>query len=186
MLGFNSRASLSATSFLGAVRLDFIANRGSVKCFLMVLFYRIANLASVSRKSGGHLAWFWAIPVLVLYRFLTEWVFHYEIPAATSIGAPLVLDHGFGIVINKHAVLGGAVRIKHNVTIGCKTNADGTQGRSPVVGSSVDIGAGACIIGDIRIGDRVKIGANATVTKDVPNDSIAVGNPARIISRVSD
>jgi putative colanic acid biosynthesis acetyltransferase WcaB len=162
------------------VRSDFARNKGNYRCLLIVTMYRLAHYLSRKRKSG-FIGAVLASPFLVLYRFLTEWIFQYEIPAATVIGKGLVLDHGYGIVINKHSTLGDRVRIKHQVTIGCKTNNDGTQGPSPVIGSDVDIGAGAKIIGGIRIGSHVKVGAGAVVVRDVPDHCIAVGNPARAI-----
>lgn len=166
------------------IRADVTAVKGNYRCKVIIVSYRVAHLFSGLRRRGV----FWGAissPVLVAYRFLTEWVLQYEIPAATEIGPGIVLDHGYGIVINKNSVIGDRVRIKHGVTIGCKTNDDGTQGPSPVIGSNVDIGANACIIGDIRVGCNVKVGAGAVVIKDVPNNSIVVGNPGRIIPRVA-
>ena len=150
----------------------------------MIATYRIAHFASITRKRG-FTSKIWANPLLVLYRFLTEWVFQYEIPAATIIGSPLIIDHGYGIVINKHSVLGDHIRIKHGVTIGAKTLHGGKQGPSPILGSNIDIGAHAILIGSITIGSNVFIGAGAVVVKDVPSDSIAVGNPARNISNIT-
>lgn len=135
---------------------------------LMVAMYRVAHMASVMRKKSK-LAWLWAVPVLVLYRFITEFVLGYEIPAALIVGPGLMIDHGYGIVINKHAIIGSHCRIKHGVTIGCKTMPDGSQGGSPRIGNYVDIGAGAIILGSIEIGDHVLIGAGAIVTKSVPS-----------------
>jgi putative colanic acid biosynthesis acetyltransferase WcaB len=111
---------------------------------------------------------------------LTEFLFGYEIPAATNIGKGLFVDHGYGIVINKHAVIGNFCRIKHGVTIGCKTNLDGSQGPSPRIGNYVDIGAHAIIIGGISIGDNVRIGAGAIVTKDIPPNSVVRGTSAAV------
>lgn len=169
---------------LRLIRSDVACNKGNYRCLLMVSMYRIANFLSRKRKASRTGA-LYASPLLVLYRFLTEWIFQYEIPAATVIGSSFILDHGYGVVINKNCVIGDRVRVKHQVTIGAKTNDDGTQGASPVIGSDVDIGAGARIIGAVRVGSGVKIGAGAVVVKNVPDDSIAVGNPARIIQRIN-
>ncbi|MBQ0943123.1 hypothetical protein KAK07_07225 [Ideonella sp. 4Y16] len=148
----------------------------------MVSLYRVANVASRCRKKAPLHA-VWAVPVLIIYRIFCELVWSYEIPAATQIGNNLQIDHGFGIVINKHCRIGNNCRIKHSVTIGCKTLADGTQGPSPRIGSNVDIGAGALIIGDIEIGDNVLIGAGAIVTKSVPSNSVVRGRAATFIAR---
>jgi len=89
-----------------------------------------------------------------------------------SFGPGFVLIHSNGVVINT-AVRGGRdVKIEHQVTIGAE------RGLSPVLGDDVFIGAGAKVLGAIRVGSRVRIGANAVVLKDVPDDITAVGVPA--------
>jgi putative colanic acid biosynthesis acetyltransferase WcaB len=148
---------------------------------MMVAMYRVANFASRARKRS-RINTLWAWIVLVAYRFLTEIVFGYEIPAATQIGKSFFIDHGFSIVINKHSVLGDRCRIKHSVTIGCKTLPNGGQGPSPIIGDDVDIGAGAIIIGAVRIGNFAKIGAGAIVMHDVPAGGVVVGPYARVLS----
>lgn len=75
--------------------------------------------------------------------------------------------------------MGRNCQVWQNVTIGKKTSGGG----SPVIGNNVKICAGALVLGDIKIGDNVVIGANAVVLQDVPNNCIAVGVPARIISK---
>lgn len=127
------------------------------------------------------MSWPVSVPILVAYRFVTEWLFQIELPAATQIGKGLIIDHGFALVVNKHTIIGDDCRLRHCVTIGCKVNADGTQGPSPRIGHRVEVGAGAIIIGDITIGNDAVIGAGAVVTKDVPEGAVVVGNPARIV-----
>lgn len=165
------------TAIYKKIRASLIDNpRGS----FMVLFYRVANFASRSRKS--HLLNFiWAAPLLVFYRIFNEFIFGYEIPASTKIGKGMFIDHGYGIVINKHAVIGEKLRIKHRVTIGCKTLPDGSQGPSPVIGDNVDIGAHAIILGGITIGSNVVVGAGAVITKDVPGNSVVVSENTQLI-----
>jgi serine O-acetyltransferase len=80
-----------------------------------------------------------------------------------------------GIVINSQVRGGRNVILEHGVTIGSE------KGQSPVLGDDVYIGAGAKIIGAVRIGSQVKIGANAVVTRDVPDGATVVGIPARIV-----
>lgn len=155
-------------------------HRNDYRQYLIIKLYRVAHWASVSRKKNKFL-WPISLPILLLYRFLTEWFFLLELPAATKIGKRLVIDHGFALVINKHSVIGDDCRLRHCVTIGCKVNSDGTQGPSPIIGNRVDVGAGAIIIGEIAIGDDAVIGAGAVVTKSVPAGAVVVGNPARII-----
>jgi serine O-acetyltransferase len=103
-----------------------------------------------------------------------------EIPCEARIGRRLRIDHSYGIVISGDAWLGDDVVLRNGVTIGLRRS--GVRG-SPVIGHSVDIGAGAKVLGTIHIGDGVSIGANAVVLTDVPANSIAVGVPARIFPR---
>ena len=86
--------------------------------------------------------------------------------------------HPIGIVIDKDVVIGKKCCIYQNVTIGKKYGSDG---KSPIIGNNVEIYSNVCIIGDVKIGDNALIGAMSVVTKDVPQNAIVVGNPARII-----
>jgi len=147
---------------------------------LVIRLYRIAHWASVMRKESK-LSWPITIPILVLYRLITEWFFQLELPAATQIGKGLVIDHGYALVINKHTIIGDYCRLRHGVTIGCNVNADGSQGESPQIGDRVEMGAGSIVIGAICIGNDVIIGAGTVVTKDVPDGAVVVGSPSRIV-----
>ena len=84
---------------------------------------------------------------------------------------------GIGVVINADSIIGNNVLIRAHVTIGKKTS----DGKAPVIEDNVEIGDGAKVLGDVRIGERAVIGANAVVISDVPPNSIAVGVPAKII-----
>jgi serine O-acetyltransferase len=88
-----------------------------------------------------------------------------------------VLVHSLGVVINTSVRGGKNVVIEHQVTIGAE------KGESPVLGDNVFIGAGARIIGAVRVGTGAKVGANAVVLDDVPEGATAVGVPARVILR---
>jgi serine O-acetyltransferase len=103
-----------------------------------------------------------------------------EVPCEARIGRGLRIDHSHGIVISGDAWLGDDVILRNGVTIGLRRRQ--LRG-SPVIGHRVDIGAGAKILGTIRVGDDVSIGANAVVLIDVPANSIAVGVPARVSAK---
>lgn len=88
--------------------------------------------------------------------------------------------HPIGIVIHQDAIIGENTLIYQNVTIGRK---DRTSQKCPKIGCNCVIGAGACILGDIKIGNNVTIGANAVVVSNVPDNSTAIGVPALIRSK---
>jgi serine O-acetyltransferase len=128
--------------------------------------------------------WRWLrIPFSFLYKVLkvvSEVLTGIELPCEATLGRRFRIDHFGGIVISGDAVFGDDCVIRNGVTVGLKHAG---QRGAPVLGSRVDIGAGAKILGAIRIGDDVLIGANAVVLADVPSNSIAVGIPARVIQR---
>jgi serine O-acetyltransferase len=109
-----------------------------------------------------------------LYR-LNAAVGHIVIGRGADIGPGLVVLHSIGTVINSSVKAGRNLVLEHGVTIGAE------KGQSPILGDNVFVGAGAKIIGAVRIGSDVKIGANAVVTKDLPDGATAVGIPARVI-----
>jgi serine O-acetyltransferase len=103
-----------------------------------------------------------------------------EITYNTKIGCGLYIPHLIGIVINENAVIGRNCNISQNVTIGDLKR--GERIGSPLIGDNVYIAPGAVIIGNIRIGNNVAVGANCVVNKDLPDNAVAVGIPASIIS----
>lgn len=90
------------------------------------------------------------------------------------------IPHPFGVVIGKGVIMGYDCRIYQGVTIGSKLE-DGIS--YPIIGNNVTIYANSVIIGDITIGNNVIIGASTLVITDIPDNSIVVGNPARILSK---
>lgn len=94
-----------------------------------------------------------------------------------EFGPRFVLVHSHGVVINGSVRGGRDIKIEHQVTIGAE------RGESPVLGDNLFIGAGAKIIGAVKLGSGVRVGANAVVVKDVPDNVTAVGVPARYIQR---
>ncbi|MEP7338957.1 MAG: serine acetyltransferase [Acidobacteriota bacterium] len=123
------------------------------------------------------------LPFSFLYKVLnvaSQILTGIELPCEVSLGRRFRIEHFGGIIISGDAVFGDDVVIRNGVTVGLRRT--GVRG-APVIGNRVDIGAGAKILGDIRIGDDVAIGANAVVLTDVPSNSIAVGVPATIKPR---
>jgi serine O-acetyltransferase len=116
-------------------------------------------------------------PLEMLFNKLNSICCNCIIGRGAEFGEGFVLIHATGVVINGQVRGGSNVSIEHQVTIG----AEGRQ--SPLLGSDVFIGAGAKIIGPVRVGTGAKIGANAVVIDDVPDHTTAVGVPARIIRR---
>jgi serine O-acetyltransferase len=106
-----------------------------------------------------------------------------DFPSVLKAGAGLTLVHGWGIVVNKDALLGSNVTLFNGVVIGRKDKIT-EQGREtayPVIGNDVWIGPHAIIIGGVHIGDGAIVGAGSVVTKDVPPRCVVAGNPAKIV-----
>jgi serine O-acetyltransferase len=115
----------------------------------------------------------------VLFK-LVQIITGIELPCEVQIGRNFIIDHFGGIIISGYAKFGDNCRIRNGVVVGLKRIEEKV---APVIGDNVDIGAGAKLLGPIRIGNNVLIGANAVVLCDVPDDSIAVGVPAQVKSR---
>jgi len=125
---------------------------------------------------GLHAVWgyriahfLWNLKLKLIARIYSNWiraVTGIEIHPAAKIGRRFFIDHGMGVVLGAPAVVGDDVMIYHDVTLGARTNDAGK--RHPTVGNNVVIGSGARVLGDIQIGDGVRINANLVVTKSVP------------------
>jgi serine O-acetyltransferase len=123
------------------------------------------------RFCGGHGL---GLPALVIYR-INALVGQAVIGRGADLGPGLVILHASGTVINTSVRAGKNLVLEHAVTLG------EVRGRSPVLGDNVYVGAGAKVIGPVRVGSDVTIGANAVVTRDLPDGATAVGVPARVI-----
>ena len=108
-------------------------------------------------------------------------VFSVDIHPAAKIGKGLMLDHATNIVIGETAVIADTVSMLHDVTLGGTGKEQGD--RHPKVGRGVMIGAGAKILGNIRIGEGAIVGAGSVVLRDVPAHTTVVGVPARVVGR---
>lgn len=106
-------------------------------------------------------------------------VFQVDINPAVKMGNGIMLDHGTGLVIGETAVVGDNVSMLQNVTLGGTGKSD--QDRHPKIGNGVLIGAGAKVLGNIRVGDCSRIGAGSVVLKEVPPRVTVAGVPAKVI-----
>ncbi len=122
--------------------------------------------------------WKWLARVVSnLARFLTG----IEIHPGAKIGRRFFIDHGLGVVIGETAEIGDDCTIYHAVTLGGTSWKKGK--RHPTLKNNVAIGAGAKVLGPITVGDNARIGSNAVVVRDVPDDVSVVGIPARKVAR---
>ena len=120
-------------------------------------------------------------------RFLTG----IEIHPAAKIGKNLFIDHGMGVVIGETSEIGDNVTIYHMVTLGGispSINSNDQRGskRHPTLMDNVVVGSGAQVLGPVFVGKNAKIGANAVVTKDVPENAVMVGIPAKNVGTATE
>lgn len=124
--------------------------------------------------------WLWKKNIKLLARWFSQFarfLTGVEIHPGATIGRRFFIDHGMGVVIGETATIGDYVTIYHGVTLGGTSAKPGV--RHPQIGSGVVIGSGAQLLGPIKVGDGARIGSNAVVVKDVPEDATMVGVPAR-------
>ena len=139
-----------------------------------VFFHRIANFFSVAKFD------LIARIISQFSRFLTG----IEIHPGAKIGKNLFIDHGMGVVIGETSDIGDNVTIYHMATLGgiapsINSNDQRNIKRHPTIEDEVVIGSGAQVLGPVTVGRCVKIGANAVITKDVPEKAVMVGIPAK-------
>ncbi|MDA7473014.1 serine acetyltransferase [Candidatus Pelagibacter ubique] len=146
-----------------------------------VFFHRIANFFQLAK--------FYLIARIIsqLSRFLTG----IEIHPGAKIGKNLFIDHGMGVVIGETSEIGNNVTIYHMATLGgiapsINSNDQRQVKRHPTLGDCVVVGSGAQILGPVIIGTHAKIGANAVVTKDVPENAVMVGIPAKNVGTATE
>ena len=146
-----------------------------------VFFHRIANFFSIAKLD--------LISRIIsqFSRFLTG----IEIHPKAKIGENLFIDHGMGVVIGETSEIGNNVTIYHMVTLGGispSINSDDQRDskRHPTLMDNVVVGSGAQILGPVVVGKNAKIGANAVVTKDVPENAVMVGIPAKNVGTATE
>jgi len=120
-------------------------------------------------------------PLYLVLDFLVQAVWGIEIPRKAKVGPGLYIGHHGGITVSSGAVIGCDCNLSQNITIG--VSGDGPKRGAPTIGDNVYIAPGARLFGKITIGDNVKVGANAVIHRDVPDNAIAVLDPGfRILS----
>ena len=146
-----------------------------------VFFHRIANFFQLAK--------FYLVARMIsqLSRFLTG----IEIHPGAKIGKNLFIDHGMGVVIGETSEIGNNVTIYHMATLGgiapsINSNKQRQVKRHPTLSDCVVVGSGAQILGPVIIGANAKIGANAVVTKDVPENAVMVGIPAKNVGTATE
>ena len=134
-----------------------------------LLFHRLAH-------------WLYQIEIPFIPRFISQisrFLTGIEIHPGAKIGKGVFIDHGMGVVIGETAVVGDSALIYQGVTLGGTGKETGK--RHPTLGAHVVVGAGAKVLGNIQIGDRVRIGAGSVILRDVPSNTTVVGVPGRLI-----
>ena len=139
-----------------------------------VFFHRIANFFYQAKFDLA------ARIISQFSRFLTG----IEIHPGAKIGKNLFIDHGMGVVIGETSEIGDNVTIYHMVTLGgiapsINSNGQRNTKRHPTLKNNVVVGSGAQVLGPVVVGENAKIGANAVITKDVPENAVMVGIPAK-------
>ena len=145
-----------------------------------VFFHKIANFFAIAKFN------LIARIISQFSRFLTG----IEIHPKANIGKNLFIDHGMGVVIGETSDIGDNVTIYHMATLGgispsVNSNEQRNIKRHPTLKDNVVVGSGAQILGPVTVGKNAKIGANAVVTKDVPENAVMVGIPAKNVGETS-
>ncbi len=129
----------------------------------------------------------WNLGLKWLARFLAHiarWLTGIEIHPGAKIGRRFFIDHGLGVVIGETAEIGDDVTLYQGVTLGGTSTNKGK--RHPTLGNGVVVGAGAKILGPFRVGDDARVGSNAVVLKEVPDQATVTGIPGRVVKRQKD
>ena len=165
-------------SMLEDVKVFFERDPAAKNIFEVLLCY--PGLHAILLHRIAHFLWKLKIPVIPrLISHINRFITGIEIHPGAKIGKRFFIDHGMGVVIGETTEIGDDVSIFQGVTLGGTGKERGK--RHPTIGDRVVIGAGAKVLGPVRIGNDVKIGAGSVVVKDVPDNSTVVGVPGRVI-----
>ena len=161
---------------ISTIKADLKVNKGNSKGKFIVVFFRIVHAITQNQNLIIRILGF---PLVKLYHWLLVWIMGIEIPTKTIIGPGLQIWHGVGLIINPEVVIGSNVLLRQTTTIGNKFKGS----PCPRIGNNVQIGAHTIIIGDVEIGDNCLIGAGTVVTKSIPANCLAYGNPMIVKQR---
>jgi len=128
--------------------------------------------------------WFYKNKMFTTARMISQWARRrtgIEIHPGAKIGKGLFIDHGMGVVVGETAIIGDNCLLYQGVTLGGTGKDKGK--RHPTLGNNVLVGSGAKVLGPFKVGNNVKIAANAVVLSAIPDNCTAVGVPARIVKR---
>ncbi len=176
-------ASLTATPGLWAILREDLAcvfQRDPAARSTLEVLTTYPGVHAVLTHRLSHRLWRagWRFPARLL-SFLGRTLTNVDIHPGATIGRRFFIDHGACVVIGETAEVGNDVTLYHGVTLGGTSWNKGK--RHPTLADGVVVGAGAKILGPISIGERVRVGANSVVVKDVPADRTVVGVPGRIV-----
>jgi serine O-acetyltransferase len=154
--------------------------RSGCEAFLRYRGFRMVFLMRMAHFLRWHQFGKYISPLVIQMYYWAQTLYNTQISYGSEIGSGLYIPHTGGIVINPASKIGERCYLAHNVTIG-KVHA-GDKAGVPEVGDDVFLGVGAVILGKIKIGNNVAIGANSVVITDIPDNCFAAGSPAKVIS----
>ncbi len=166
---------MSLRDHISAIKREDPAAKSSLEILLCypglhaVLFHRASH-------------WFYRRKRYILARLISQFarfVTGIEIHPGATIGERLFIDHGLGVVIGETAEVGDDVLLYQGVTLGGTGNQRGK--RHPTIGNRVVVGTGASVLGSIKLGDDVKVGAGSVVVHSVPDGATVIGIPGRVV-----
>lgn len=150
---------------------DWEANKGNLKGRCILVLFRIGQVIRQNK-----ILTLFLFPALIGLKIFLDWFLNVDIPFNTKIGKGCKLYHGHALVVFSDVIIGDNCVLRHSTTIGNK--GVGLEAKSPIIGDNCDIGAHVVIIGDIKVGNNVTIGAGSVVVKNISQGAVVVGNPA--------
>lgn len=181
----------SFSSCLESILTDYKTKYGEVRLLRFIGNYILdtATFATVNYRLACYLQSIGLARAARFITLLTERIAYIHISQDARIGPSLCIPHGFGIIIGGNTVLGSHCTIQQGVTTGGnfwreRKDSDGSIQEYPIIGDYVHLGSGCVVAGPINIGNSVIIGANTTVTSDIPDYSIVMGSRSEVVTKI--